>query len=101
VDLVRLEEKLELVRRADYFTILGVGRDATPHALRDAADRLLASFAAEGFPGPLEPELERKLAEIREVVSEARAILVDDELRAEYLAGLGEGPRNAQQGVAR
>jgi CheY-like chemotaxis protein len=88
VDLARVEEKLSHVQRSDYFVILGVPRDATPNAIRAAAERLLAELAPERF-GPECPEgVAGKLAEIRAVIGDARDVLADDELRGEYLAGL-------------
>lgn len=88
IDLARVKEKLEQVRRADYFTILGIGRVCTPHEVRQAADRLLADLAPERFQGAREEGLPARLEEIRRVVGEAREVLADDALRAEYLRGL-------------
>jgi hypothetical protein len=51
------------------------------------SDRLLEILSVERF-GARSPEgLEAKLAEIREVVREACAVVSDDVLRTEYLAG--------------
>jgi ribosomal protein L29 len=88
IDLARVKEKLEQVRRADYFTILGIGRVCTPHEVREAADRLHAELAPERFQGAREEGLAARLEEIRRVVAEAREVLADDALRAEYLRGL-------------
>jgi ribosomal protein L29 len=88
IDLARVKEKLEQVRRADYFTILGIGRTCTPHEVREAAGRLLADLAPERFQGAREEGLPARLEEIRRVVAEAREVLADDALRAEYLRGL-------------
>jgi CheY-like chemotaxis protein len=88
IDLARVREKLDQVRRADYFTILGIGRVCTPHEVREAADRLTAEFAAERFQGAREEGLAARLEEIRRVVAEAREVLAEDALRAEYLRGL-------------
>ncbi len=90
IDLARVREKLDQVRRADYFTILGVGRLCTPHEVRDAVDRLRAEFDPRRFQGVREEGLDDRLREILTVVADAREILVDDALRAEYLRGLGE-----------
>ncbi len=88
IDLARVKEKLEQVRRADYFTILGIGRTCTPHEVREAAGRLLAELSAERFHGARDEGLPARLEEIRRVVGEAREVLADDTLRAEYLRGL-------------
>jgi curved DNA-binding protein CbpA len=88
LDLARVDEKLAEVRRADYFAILGLARGATPDAARHAADRLLALLSAEALGDPPPDEVTAKLAEIREVIGEARAVLTDEVLRTAYLAGL-------------
>jgi hypothetical protein len=90
IDLARVREKLDQVRRADYFTILGVGRLCTPHEVREAAERLIAEFAPPRFQGVREEGLPERLEEIARVVSDAREVLADERLREEYLKGLGE-----------
>ncbi|HET9553378.1 MAG TPA: DUF4388 domain-containing protein, partial [Anaeromyxobacteraceae bacterium] len=89
IDLARVKEKLEQVRRADYFTILGVGRVCTPHEVREAAERLLAELDPARFAGVRDEGLPERLAEIRGVVADARDVLCDDALRLEYVRGLG------------
>ena len=88
IDLARVKEKLEQVRRADYFTILGLGRVATPHEVRAAAERLTAEYQAERFRGLQEEGLPARLEEIRRVVADAREVLADPFLREEYQRGL-------------
>ena len=90
IDLARVREKLDQARRADYFTILGIGRLCTPHEAREAAERLTAEFAPARFIGLREDGLPAALDEILRVVADAREVLADDRLRAEYLGGLGE-----------
>jgi CheY-like chemotaxis protein len=90
IDLARVHDKLEQVRRADYFTVLGVGRLCTPHEVRDAYERLRAEYDPRRFQGMREEGLEERLDEILRVVEDARDVLADDFLRAEYLRGLGE-----------
>jgi hypothetical protein len=90
IDLARVSEKLDQVRRADYFTVLGVGRLCTPHEVRDAFERLRAEFDPGRFHGIREEGLEGRLGEIRSVVADARDVLADNRLRDEYLRGLGE-----------
>jgi hypothetical protein len=90
IDLARVRDKLEQVRRADYFSVLGVGRLCTPHEVRDAHERLRAEFDPRRFLGVREEGLEARLEEILRVVEDARDVLADDFLRAEYLRGLGE-----------
>jgi CheY-like chemotaxis protein len=88
IDLARVKEKLEQVRRADYFTNLGLGRVATPHEVRAAAERLTAEFQAERYRGNQEEGLPARLEEIRRVVADAREVLADPFLREEYERGL-------------
>jgi hypothetical protein len=88
IDLARVKEKLEQVRRADYFTILGLGRVATPHEVRAAAERLTAEFQEERYRGHQEEGLAARLEEIRRVVADAREVLADPFLREEYQRGL-------------
>jgi hypothetical protein len=90
IDLARVREKHEQVRRCDYFTILGVGRLCTPHEVREATERLVAELDPRRFHGVREEGLEERLEEIRRVVADAREILVDDRLREAYLQGLGD-----------
>jgi len=90
IDLARVRDKLDQVRRADYFTILGVGRLCTPHEIREAYERLRTEFDPRRYQGPREDGLLGRLDEIQRVVADARDVLVDDFLRAEYLRGLGE-----------
>jgi hypothetical protein len=88
IDLARVKEKLEQVRRSDYFSILGVSRVGTPHEVREAATRLLAEFEPSRYQGAREEGLAARLEEIRSVVADAREVLSDDRLRAEYVRGL-------------
>jgi hypothetical protein len=88
IDLARVKEKLEQVRRADYFTILGLGRVATPHEVRAAAERLTAEFQPERYRGAQEEGLPARLEEIRRVVADAREVLADPLLREEYQRGM-------------
>ena len=89
IDLLRMREKLEQVRRADYFAILGLGRGCTTYEVKEASERLLSELAVERFD-PAEPGVAADLHEIRRVVEEARDILADDVVRAEYLASIEE-----------
>jgi CheY-like chemotaxis protein len=89
IDLARVREKLDQVRRADYFTILGVGRHCTPHEVKEAAERLGAEFSPSRFAAVSEDGLGPRLDEITQVVIDAREVLADDRLREEYLRGLG------------
>jgi hypothetical protein len=88
IDLARVRDKLDQVRRADYFTILGVARGATPHDVREAADRLLAEFEPRRYAGHKDADLTSRVEEIRRVLQDAREVLADDDLREAYVEGL-------------
>jgi CheY-like chemotaxis protein len=90
IDLARIYAKLDQVRRADYFAILGLGRACTPYEVREAAARLFAELDPERFAGVTAEGLGAKLDEITRVVREARDVLSDDALRAEYVSALGD-----------
>lgn len=100
IDLARVHDKLDQVRRADYFTILGVSRFCTPHEVRQAAERLFAEFEPTRYEGIREEGLPGRVDEILRVIADAKDILVDDRLRNEYLRGLGdaEGVRGRSGG---
>lgn len=88
IDLLRLREKLEQVRRADYFVILGLGRGSTGYEVREAAQRMLSELDVHRLED--DPGLAADVREIRRVLQEARDVLSDDELRAQYLASLDD-----------
>jgi YD repeat-containing protein len=90
IDLGRVREKLDQVRRADYFVVLGIGRLCTPHEVRESFERLRAEYDPRRFQGVREDGLEERLDEIQRVIADARDVLADDRLRSEYLRGLGE-----------
>ena len=87
IDVLRVREKLEQVRRADYFAILGLGRGCTAYEVREAAERLLTELVLERFEAGA-PRVAADVREIRRVVEDARDVLADDAVRAEYLASL-------------
>ena len=88
VDAAWLMEKEDQVRRADYFTILGVHRDATRQEIGRTVERLLAGLAP--LPQGAAAAPDGRLADIRQVLEDARDVLLDDELRSAYLAALAE-----------
>jgi CheY-like chemotaxis protein len=88
LDAARLAEMEDRVRRADYFTVLGVRRDATRVEIDQAADRLLAELATARRGAAPAPDV--CLADIRQVLQDARDVLLDDALRSAYLAALAE-----------
>lgn len=89
IDLARVEDRLDQARRADYFTVLGLPRTSTPHEILEAADRLEAELDPGRHGGATDEALAARLAEIQQVLRDAREVLGDDRLRQAYLAGLG------------
>jgi hypothetical protein len=84
IDRERVQDKLDQVRKFDYFQVLGVSRRATPYEIERAYERLIRDFAPESLPEALRSELGRDLAEIRAVLADARDVLRDDLLRNAY-----------------
>jgi hypothetical protein len=90
LDRARIHDRLALARTADYFTLLGLGRDAVRADVLRASAELSATFAdARLEPGAREG-LGPALVELREAIAEARDLLLDDALRRAYLAHLDE-----------
>jgi DnaJ-class molecular chaperone len=83
-----VSEKLEQVRRADYFAILEIERGAATEDVREATRRLLAEMASDRFGAEVPEGLVPDLEEIREVVTDAGEVLADPELRATYGAAI-------------
>jgi hypothetical protein len=88
-DRGRLEALVAAARTRDYFEVLGVPRTCDGVAVWQAADALLGlldRFEQGSGNAPLEG-----LGDARRVVLDAREVLGDDALRAEYLRALGDG----------
>jgi hypothetical protein len=88
IDRQRVAAKHAQVREGDYFSLLGLRRDATPHEVLRAYERMRVDFGRAAIAEEVARELEEELAEIRELVEEAYQILGDDELRAAYRESL-------------
>lgn len=92
VDRTRIEERLRLVREADYFEVLGLGREASAADVRRAHRALLETYAAEAFEPEVRTAMKAELAEIRAALDDAHDLLRQDDLRLAYLAHLGTVP---------
>ena len=84
-DGARIEALFRLAEASDYFTFLGVDRDASPTEIRAAADHLAREIDAGPHPDVL-ATTGRHRALIAAVLAEARRILGDPALRADYQA---------------
>jgi hypothetical protein len=90
IDRERLAAKRAQIGDCDYFTVLGVAREASNHEIRRAYDRLRADFARDRFGEPVLREMGDALDEIEEVLDEAYRVLMDQTLRSAYVSRLPE-----------
>ncbi len=85
-DLTGLREKLDEVRFADYFTILGFRLDETlPASAVERQHRALRQrFEPSRFLAVADRALESQLDELHRGLDEAREVLSDPQLRERY-----------------
>lgn len=88
VDRERLLAKRAQIADCDYFSVLGVDRQASTHEIDRAWERLRGDFSPERFPTELRAELDGAFNEIREVLDEAHRVLRDDAMRRAYRENL-------------
>jgi CheY-like chemotaxis protein len=88
IDRQRVMAKYALVIEADYFSLLGVRRDATSFEIKRAYEAARRDYAGEGFPPEVRGELSTEIGDINEVLEEAYRVLRDDGLRTSYLSNL-------------
>lgn len=88
VDRARIRDRLQLAREGDYFAMLGLSRDAGRLDVRRAHAQLRQTFADEHLEADTLVSLARELDELRELLDEARDVLMDEGLRSAYLAHL-------------
>jgi hypothetical protein len=88
VERERIASKRAQILDADYFAILGVGRDVSEHELRRAHLRLVTDFDAARFAEEVATEQVEALGEIREVLDEALRVLIHKTVRERYAAHL-------------
>ncbi|HFE46179.1 MAG TPA: hypothetical protein ENJ18_11910 [Nannocystis exedens] len=86
IDRQRLGAALERARSGDYFDLLGLPQSASRGELRRAHHRLRQTFADEHLEASTLKTMAAELQELRAAVDEARDVLLDDALRAAYLA---------------
>jgi DnaJ-class molecular chaperone len=80
------------VCEGDYFTLLGISRDATGYEVRRAFLELRHAFEPSRILTPEVKDLEDDVRTIISVLDEAYEILKDSARRERYRRALGEGP---------
>jgi len=94
LDLAAIRERVrarsDLVSEADYFTLLGVPRDATGYEVRRAYVELRRSFEPSRVLLPELADLEADVRTIVSVLDEAYEILRDGARRERYRKALGD-----------
>ncbi|RAL20175.1 hypothetical protein DL240_18325 [Lujinxingia litoralis] len=85
VDAELIRRKLKAVRHEDYFAILEVRRGAETQPIREAFHRLYARFDPRNIDFQTAHAFEEALAEIRDALEDAWAVLGDPALREPYL----------------
>jgi hypothetical protein len=88
IDRQRVLAKHALVNESDYFTLLGVRRDATSFEIRRAYEAARRDYASVGFPPELQRELAGQLIEINQLIEEAYQVLRDERVRRSYQQNL-------------
>jgi hypothetical protein len=90
LDVERIRARLRLSREGDYFAALGLARQATRLDVRRAHAELHRTFADAHLEPAVRTQLRPELEELRDLLDEARDVLVDESLRSAYLAHLEE-----------
>ncbi len=88
IDRERLLAKHAHVDEADYFTLLGVRREASGFEIQRAYESARRDYAAESFPHEVRRELATEIDEINGLLDEAYTVLRDDGLREAYRSNL-------------
>lgn len=83
-----IREKHQLLRDADLFTVLGVGREADRRDLKNAYRTLSKTFHPDRFFGRSLGSYKQMLAEIFDIASSALEVLTDPERREIYVNAL-------------
>ena len=84
LDVQRLDAKYDQVQEADYFSILGLPRNAGTDEVQRAFERLGAEFDPIRFSGHPDASLQQRAQVVFNLLEEAARALEDDRRRAEY-----------------
>lgn len=81
-----IEQKLQAVRHKDYYAILEIRRGSETSVVREAYQRLYQQFDPDEVEFRIAHRFEAELAEIRDALEDAWAVLGDPALREAYLS---------------
>jgi CheY-like chemotaxis protein/predicted nucleic acid-binding Zn-ribbon protein len=84
MDIRRLQSKYDEIHDADYFTILGLGRNATTDDVERAYRRLSEEFDPLKYTGHPDASLQQRAQVVSALLEEAAKALEDDRRRLEY-----------------
>ncbi|HZW88986.1 MAG TPA: hypothetical protein VFF12_07900 [Myxococcaceae bacterium] len=90
VAAARLEARWAQVEDADYFTVLGLPRNAGTDEVARAFARLSAEYDPLRWSGHPDPRVQVRAERMQALLSEAARALSDDTLRHAYARSLGE-----------
>jgi hypothetical protein len=90
VAAARLEARWAQVEDADYFTVLGLPRNAGTDEVARAFARLAAEYDPLRWSGHPDPRVQARAERMQALLSEAARALSDDGLRNAYARSLGE-----------
>ncbi len=88
IDRQRILERVEQVRQADYFQILGISRGATTYEVEAAFDRITRELAPPRLSPAIRGALKNEIDEIERVLEDARDVLRDQRMRESYARNL-------------
>ncbi len=88
IDRQRILERVEQVRQADYFQILGVSRGATTYEVEAAFERITRELAPPRLSPAVRASLKNEIDEIERVLEDARDVLRDQRMREAYARNL-------------
>lgn len=86
VDARAIAQKLQAVRHKDYYAILEIRQGSETEVVREAFQRLFQRFDPDAVEFRLAHRFEAELAEIRDALEDAWAVLGDPGLREAYLS---------------
>ncbi len=83
-DAQRITEKLQQARLSDYFEILGISANASRYEVEQAATTLHEAFHPSRFSQEVRAQFAAEIAEIAEVIADAREVLACQSRRPAY-----------------